>query len=233
MKIPTALKLCPLFSGIDETKLVSILGCIGAQMRSYRKDEFVFLAGDKATGVGVVLSGGVRILQEDFQGGRAILAHVAPGEVFGEAFPFLSNPVLRVSVAASEASEIMTLNYQKIVTGCSSACGFRIQLFMNMLQILAEKSVQLTEKLEHLSKRTTREKVLSFLSMQALLAKSATVTIPFNKTELAEYLCVDRSALARELKTMRDEGVLQYNRNVFELPQANSGLSLWQETNIV
>ncbi|MDR1491027.1 MAG: Crp/Fnr family transcriptional regulator, partial [Desulfovibrio sp.] len=203
MKISETLKQCPLFFGIDVFQLVALLDCLKAVTRKYRKDEFIFVAGDKATVVGVVLSGGVRILQEDFWGNRTILAHIDPGGLFGEAFSCSSKTVLPVSVAASESSEIMTLDYHKIVTTCSSACVFHTSLIMNMMRILAEKNILLTKKLEHLSKKTTREKLLSFLSSQAVLAKNTTVVIPFNRTELAEYLCVDRSALSREISALR------------------------------
>ena len=219
MKIHAALKQCSLFLGIDEFQLPSLLECLNVLTRKYNKDDFVFLAGDKAIAVGVVLSGGVRILQEDFWGNRTILAHVPPGGLFGEAFSCADQIALPVSVAASETSEVMTFDYQRIVTTCSTACCFHTKLIMNMMRILAEKNIQLTRKLEHLSKRTTREKLLSFLSAQAVLTKRTKVEIPFNKTELAEYLCVDRSALSRELSAMRDEGLIQYDKKSFELFQ--------------
>lgn len=220
MSVPEVLKQCPLFIGIDESQLPPLLDCLKMVTRKYRKDEFVFVAGDKATAVGVVLSGGVRILQEDFWGNRTILAHIGPGELFGEAFSCASQNVFPVSAVASEASEIMTINYQRIITTCSPACGFHTGLIMNMMRILAEKNIQLTRKLEHLSKRTTREKLLSFLSAQAVLTRNTVIEIPFNKTELAEYLCVDRSALSRELSAMRGEGLIRYDKKSFELLQA-------------
>ena len=230
MNVPGALQQSPLFLGIEEPQLALLLECLKAVTRKYRKDEFIFTAGDKPASVGIVLSGGVRILQEDFWGNRAILAHIDPGELFGEAFSCASVNSLPVSVAASEASEIMTLDYQKIVTTCSSACGFHTRLIMNMMRVLAQKNILLTRKLEHLSRRTTREKLLSFLSAQAVAAESTVIQIPFNKTELAEYLCVDRSALSRELSAMRDEGLLRYDKKSFELFQVDPGLFSRQAT---
>jgi CRP-like cAMP-binding protein len=225
VRISETLKQCPLFFGIDVSQLVPLLDCLKAVTRKYRKDEFVFVAGDKATAVGVVLSGGVRILQEDFWGNRTILAHIDSGGSFGEAFSCSSKTVLPVSVATSEPSEIMTIDYQKIVTTCSSACVFHTNLIMNMMRILAEKNILLTKKLEHLSKRTTRDKLLSFLSSQAFMTKNTNIVIPFNKTELAEYLCVDRSALSREISSMRDDGIIQYNKRNFTLLNVDNGWS--------
>ena len=86
-----------------------------------------------------------------------------------------------------------------------------------MLRILAEKNIMLTRKMEHLSKRTTREKLLSFLSQQTVTVKNSRVKIPFNRQELSDYLCVDRSALSRELSSMRNEGLIRYDKNHFEL----------------
>ncbi|MDL2290673.1 Crp/Fnr family transcriptional regulator [Desulfovibrio sp. OttesenSCG-928-F20] len=195
----------------------SLLLCLKAVKRQYRKDEFVFVAGSKATLVGIVLSGGVRVLHEDFWGHRAILAHVDPGGLFGEAFSCSEKNSLPVSVIASEATEILLIDYRKIVTTCSSACVFHTLLVMNMMRILAEKNILLTRKIEHMSKRTTREKLLSFLSEQAVFAKNTTIDIPFNRQELADYLCVDRSALSRELGAMQAEGLISYDKNSFEL----------------
>ncbi|MDL2286865.1 Crp/Fnr family transcriptional regulator, partial [Desulfococcaceae bacterium OttesenSCG-928-F15] len=211
------IKRSPLFAGIDESQMESLLDCLGAVKRRYAKDEFIFVAGDKAKSVGIVLSGSVRVLQEDFWGYRGILAHIEPGGLFGEAFSCAEKDTLPVSVIASEASEILLVDYRKIVTTCSSACIFHTLLVMNMMRILAEKNILLTRKIEHLSKRSTREKLLSFLSAQAVSAKSTTIHLPFNRQELADYLCVDRSALSRELGAMQAEGLIRYEKNSFEL----------------
>lgn len=222
MKLPEALKNSPLFMDIDESQLESLLDCLKAVTRKYRKDEFIFTAGDKAVAVGLVVFGGVRVLQEDFWGNRTILAHIGSGQLFGEAFSCAKKDALPVSVAASEASEIMTIDYQRIVESCSSACDFHNRLIMNMMRILAEKNILLTRKIEHLSKRSTREKLFSFLSAQAAFADSTVINIPFNRQELADYLCVDRSALSREISAMRTEGLIRYDKKSFELIRKDS-----------
>lgn len=217
MTIAESLRRCPLFAGIEQNQLKSLLGCLSAITRQYHKDEFVFLAGNKATAIGLVVSGGVRVLQEDFWGHRMILAHIGPSGLFGEAFSCAGKNVLPVSVATSEPSEIMLLDYRKIVGTCTSACVFHTQMIKNMMRILAEKNILLTEKMEYMSKRTTREKLLSFLSAQSLLAESNIVDIPFNRQDLADYLCVDRSALSRELGAMQSEGLIRFAKSRFEL----------------
>lgn len=217
------IKKSPLFAGIDESRLESLLLCLNALKRQFHRDEFIFLAGARATSVGLVVSGGVRVLQEDFWGRRMILAQLGPGELFGEAFSCAGKTALPVSVIASEDCEVMLIDYRKIVTTCSSACDVHTTLIMNMMHILAEKNILLTRKIEYLSKRTTRDKLLSFLSARAVSAGSTTVEIPFNRQELADYLCVERSAMSRELGLMQAEGLIRYDKKRFELLRPEGG----------
>lgn len=217
MKLSASAAACPLFVGIEEDQLHSLLTCLSAVRRAYRKGESIFMAGTKPTTVGIVLTGAARVVQEDFWGRRMILAHIQPGGLFAEAFSCAEAAALPVSVTASDNAEILLIDYRKIVTTCSSACVFHARLVMNMLRILAQNNILLTQKMEHLAKRSTRDKLLSFLSAQAVLAGSSVIEIPFNRQELADYLCVDRSALSRELGQMCREGLLSYDRNRFEL----------------
>ena len=217
MERAASLRQCPLFASISAEELNSLLGCLSAAIRRFQKDEFVFLAGDRISSIGIVLSGSVRVLQEDFWGRRMILAHIEPGGLFGEAFSCADKKMLPISVVTAELSEVMLLDYRKILTTCTSACVFHTQLIMNMMQILAEKNILLIQKMEYLSKRTTRDKLLAFLSAQAQLSASNIVEIPFNRQELADFLCVDRSALSRELGAMQSEGLLRFEKSRFEL----------------
>ena len=211
------IKGCPLFKGISDAQLQSLFDCLSAKKEAYKKDDFIFRVDDRAVLVGVVISGGANVIQEDFWGNRTILTHIDPGELFGESFSCAETERLPVSVIATEASEIMFMDYRKIVTVCSSACVFHSQLISNMLRILADKNILLTRKMEFISKRTTREKLLSFLSAQAMQTKKNKVIIPFNRQELADFLCVERSALSREMSLMKKDGLLDYEKNRFTL----------------
>lgn len=207
----------PLFTGIGENQMEALFRCLKPIRRTYRKDEFVFVVGDRAATVGVVVSGGVRVLLEDADGQRTILTHVGPGAMFGEAFSCTGDETLPISVTVSDAADILLIDYRKVMTTCASSCDFHGRMLMNMLRILAENTIVLTRKIEHISKRTTREKLLSFLTTQAALHKEPVIEIPFNRQELADYLCVDRSALSREIGAMRREGILRYEGKRFEL----------------
>ena len=197
----------------------ALLDCLSARRCFYKKAEFIFHVDDAASSVGVIASGSVNVIQEDYWGNRTILAHGAPGEIFGEAYSCAEEQRLPVSVVAAEDSEIVLLDYRKIVTTCSSACIFHTHLISNMLRIVANNSITLTRKLEYVSKRTLREKILAFLSAESTRGNCSTVFVPFDRQELAEFLCVDRSALSRELGNMKRDGLIDYRKNRFTILQ--------------
>ena len=213
--------LSPLFRGIDEDDLKALLDCLGVRRRSYRKDSFVFLAGQRLTDMGLLLSGQLDLLQDDVWGNRRILERISPGEMFATAFTCAEIERIPLSVQATQPSVVMLFDYRKVITTCNSACGFHTQLISNMLRLLANKSIAMMDKIENVTRHNTREKVLSFLSQQAQLRQTRSFEVPFNRQELAEYLAVDRSALSAELGRLRDEGVLRFHKNHFELLKAD------------
>jgi len=215
--VESSIRNCALFRSIDEESVATLLNCLGARRSLYKKTEFIFHVDDVASSVGVVVKGSVNVIQEDYWGNRTILAHGSPGEIFGEAYSCAEEQRLPVSVVAAENSEIMLLDYRKIVSTCSSACIFHTHLISNMLRIVANNSITLTKKLEYVSKRTLREKLLAFLSAESKQSNSPTVSIPFDRQQLAEFLCVDRSALSRELSNMRRDGLIDYRKNQFTI----------------
>lgn len=211
------LKKTPLFDGVNDADMEKLFGCLDARKKSYARNEAILLAGEEARDVGVVLSGRVQVVQEDVTGSRTILAQLGEGSLFAEAFACSSFQTLSVSVFSVTDSVVMFLDCQKLMTACPGGCAFHNQLIQNMLRVLANKNVLLSRKMEHLSKRTTREKLLSYLSEQAVICKSHEFTIPFNRQELADYLCVDRSAMSAELCRLRDDGLLEFERSRFTL----------------
>lgn len=221
-KIPENVRL---FDGIEGSELADLLDCMGARVVSYAREQFVFLAGDPVSGMGIVCSGSVQVVREDVFGNRAILAKLQEGDLFGEVFACAGVERLPVSVVAMEAAQILLVDFRKIVSTCSSNCPFHGRLIENMLGILADKNLMLNRKIEALSARSTRGKLLAFLDAQARTAGSRHFRIPFNRQELADYLSVDRSAMSAELGKMRDEGLLRFRRDEFQLlkPEGTSG----------
>ncbi len=206
-----------LFVGISEGEIEPLLSCLSAKKRQYEKNAFIFSENESVSSVGLILSGGVHVIKEDYWGNRDILAHLGPGELFAEAFSCAEMAKLPVSVIAIEKAEVLLIDCQKIITTCPTSCAFHTRLIQNLLQILASKNILLMQKIEQLSKRTTKEKLLAYLSAESKKAASSTFTIPFNREELADYLSVDRSAMSNELSKMRDAELLTFSRNHFEL----------------
>lgn len=211
------IKKCQLFAGIDEKDLFTLLSCLNSKEQKARKDEVVLNAGDKPEFVGIVLSGSVHIVQEDYWGNRTILSVIEAGGLFAEAFSCAEASSLPVSVIPNKESNILLIDCKRILTTCSSSCIFHTVLIRNLMNVLANKNIMLTRKMEHITKKTTREKVLSYLSEYAWAAGKNTFDIPFNRQELANYLSVERSALSNTLCKMRDEGLIEFNKNMFRL----------------
>ncbi len=219
-KIYSVLKNTLLFKGITEDDMLSMLNCLAVKQASYHKNEFIFTAGDEVRKIGIILAGSVQIVKEDIWGNRTILAKLAEGDLFGEAFSCSNIKNFSVSVISAENCEILFIDYRRIIITCSSSCSYHNRLIENMMQVMANKNIMLTEKMEIISKRSTREKLLSYLSNQAKKCGSNAFVIPFNRQELADYLCIDRSALSKELGKLRDEGILLFHRSHFELKKS-------------
>ncbi len=205
----------PLFQGMAFGDFEQVLNCLSAKSAAYAKGDAVLLSGGTVDFVGLVLSGSVQVIKEDVNGRIGILTELGVSELFGEVFACAGIAQSPVTVLAAENTEILRMDYRKIITSCTSACPFHAKLIENMLRLIARKSLMLNQKIEILSKRTTREKLLAFFDMQRGTAK--TFTIPYNREELAHYLCVDRSAMSNELCKMRDEGILRFHKNAFEM----------------
>lgn len=217
MNYSDSLKKSPLFKGIEEDNIKSMLACLSAKKKSYKKGEIIFHNGEDINSMGMVLAGSVHIFKDDFWGNRAIIGEASAGNLFGETYACVESETIEVSVAAVEDSEILFLDVQRILKTCTNECEFHTRLIYNLLSILGEKNLMLTRKMEHMAKKTTKEKLLSYLSAESMKNGSSTFEIPFNRQQLAEYLAVDRSAMSNELCKLRDKGVLNFKKNKFQL----------------
>ena len=216
-KYQKILKKCPLFEGIRDEDLERMLVCLGAKVGHFDKKYTVFAEGSPAKHVGVLLSGSLQIIRIDYYGNRSILSEIEAGEVFAEAFACAETPALPVTVIANEPSDVMFIDCSHILHTCTNGCGFHQQLIFNLMKDLASKTILFHQRIEITSKRTTREKLLAYLALQAKKAGSNRFTIPFDRQELADYLEVDRSGLSAEIGKLRREGVLESEKNTFEL----------------
>lgn len=207
----------PLFENISEPEFRSMLGCVGYRTETYDKGGIIILESDSVKRVGVVISGAVHMVKEDIWGNNTLVAHIGVGEIFGETFVFGSIDRSAVTFTAAENSEIAFLNFDKVVHSCGQSCPHHRKLADNMIHMIADKNLRLMEKIEITSKKTLREKILSYLSVQSQRCGKTYFEIPLGRVELANYLCADRSALTRELNTMRDEGIIDFDKNTFRI----------------
>lgn len=211
------LKKSVLFSGVKEEDIRVLLSCVEAKVRRYGKGEYVLQQGEYLDDIAVLTEGSLHIQNDDYWGNRSILGRISIGEIFGEAYAFSREEPLMNDVVAIEDSTVMFINAKKVISTCSSACRFHTLVVQNLFSVLSEKNKKLVQKLGHIGKRSTREKLISYLSQESKRQKSAEITIPFNRQQLADFLSVDRSAMSNELCKMRDEGLLTFRKNVFRL----------------
>ena len=209
------LKKCPLFEGIAEENLFRMLTCLGARVIPFDKKYTVFAEGSAAKYIGIVLSGSIHIVQIDYFGNRSILSEIGEGEVFNEAFACAETKEMPVSVIANEPSEIMLIECSHILHTCQNNCGFHQQLIFNLMKDLAQKTIIFHQRIEITSKRSTREKLLAYLTLQMKKTGKRSFDIPFDRQELADYLEVDRSGLSAEISKMKKEGLIDSNKNHF------------------
>ena len=203
-----------LFLGISTDDYEKLLHCLSARLAGYAKGDVILMSGDAIYNVGLVLDGRVTIVKEDIDGNSTILTEMSASDIFGEVFVCADVPHSPVTILASEDTQILYVDYKKIISTCRSACPFHIKLIENMLKIIADKTLMLNQKIEILSKRSIRKKLICFFDYQRGTADK--FTIPYNREEMANYLCIDRSALSFELCKMRDENLIKFNRNSFE-----------------
>ena len=213
----SVLRTSGIFSGISEEETEKMLHCLEVRPETFQKDEYILRAGDLVEAFGVVITGKVLIIQEDFWGNRNILAAVGAGHCFAETFACSPGAVLNVSVIAETNVQVLFLNVKRILTTCPSTCSHHSRMIRNLLSELAEKNLRLNEKITHLGQRSRRAKILSYLSAEAQRHGSAEFDIAFSRQQLADYLSVDRSGLSMELSRMQEEGLLEYRKNHFVL----------------
>lgn len=211
------LRKTKMFSGVGDEEIESMLSCLNARVQYYKKGEYVLRTGGHLRDILILVKGSLHIQKDDYWGNRSLLGQLGAGEMFGEAYVAPESGALMNDVVAVEDSAVMFFDLQRLLTTCSSACRFHAAVVQNLFFAISEKNRKLVQKLGHMSKRSTREKLISYLSEEAKRQNSARFSIPFNRQQLADFLSVDRSAMSNELCKMRDEGLLRFDKNHFEL----------------
>ena len=216
----------PLFAGISQEERLSMMGCLGAKVVKFSKGEPVFLEGDAAGFLGLVLEGSVQIVHDDYYGNRSVLTHAETGDIFAEAYACANVPTMPVSGYALQDSKIMFFACKKMLTVCANACRFHNLLVKNLLQVVAVKNLNLSQKIRFMSQKTTRQKLMAYLSDCAKKAGKSEFTIPFDRQTLADFLGVERSAMSAELSKLRKDGVIDTTGSHFHLLKPDTELPL-------
>ena len=211
------LRSCPFFAGLEDSEILSVLHCVSAYVARKDKGEYILRAGDSTEVMGLVLSGSALIIQEDIWGHRNLLSRCLPGDFFGEPYAAKPGSELNISVEAEKDCEILFLNVKRLLSTCTSACDQHQKLIRNLVSVLANKILIFNEKITYISKRTTRDKLLSYLSAESQRRGTLSFDIAFDRQQLADYLCVDRAAMSAELSKLQKDGLLRTNRKHFEL----------------
>lgn len=216
-----ALAKVELFAGIKEEDIESLLQCLGAVERFYKKGETIMQEGKLTESIGVVLEGCALIEHYNVWGDNTIMGYAMPGNIFAEAYACIPNEPLMITVTAAEASRILFLNVGKILTTCSNTCIFHRKLIRNLLSVCAQKNLNLSKKIMYTSSKSIRGRLLEYFSDCIKKEGKNQFEIPFNRQQLADYLNVDRSAMCNELSKMQKEDIISYQKRYFIVKDSN------------
>ena len=216
-KFIPVLKKSKLFEDVSPSDIALMLSCLGAQVKTYEKDEYVITEGDIAHNIAILISGRLHIVKDDYWGTRSIINIIEESDMFLESFSAAGGKEVSHSVVAKTLSAVMFFDVNKILTVCSSGCSFHSMIVKNLFFAVCEKNRTLAGRLNVVSKRSIREKLMAYLSEQAKKAGNDTFALPFNREQLSDYIFADRSAVSRELCKMREEGLIDFNKNKFTL----------------
>ena len=198
-----------LFQGVDERSCQNMLECFGAYERRFTAGQAILVCGEQQDMIGVLLTGSAALLRLHADGNRTVLETMDEGSVFGEELAFTGLCDGSALIECREDCRVLFLRYDQITKRCENACSCHSQVVTNLFQLLSRKSLHLSRRVEVLSCRSIREKLLCFFRQQSELCGSATFSLPFSLSVLADYISADRSAMMRELKHLREEGVIR------------------------
>lgn len=211
------IQLINLFHDIKKEDLKIMFSCLGAYTKTYKKNEIIYLENHDIRFIGIILSGRVNMIKEDSNGNNSILVYLKIGDLFGETFACSNLTISKVSFVSANKCKILFIPFHKVLYTCKMTCTFHHRLIENMIEYISTKNVMLMNKIEIISKKTIREKIISYLQLQRDNFGCDDFEIELGRVELAEYLCTDRSALTRELNNMKAEKIIEFEKNRFKL----------------
>lgn len=211
------LRVLPLFQDVPETAIFPTLKCFNAKIKKYNAEDIILDVEDKISTVGIVLKGKIHVSKDDYFGVRNIIAELGVGELFGEVFASAGVEKSPVMVTAQKDCDILFIEYKKIVESCGATCSQHTSIIKNMLKILAKRNILLNEKIEILGKRSIRDKINFYLMREVERQRKNEVEIEFSRQELADFLCIDRCSMTRELSKMQKEELIEINKKKIKI----------------
>lgn len=206
-----------LFENITEEEFNRMMVCFSTKTESFKKGQVVCDFSESRGIVGIIREGTALTVRNGINGGRTILESLEEGDIFGEAFTVCDKFSDGIYVVCEENCRITFIDYISILRPCSKGCQCHSRLLENFFYLLARRSVMLSRRVELLSRRTIRDKLLCYFSMESCAQKSARILLPMSLSNLADYLCVDRSAMMRELKKLNQEGVIHSEKKTITI----------------
>ncbi|MEE1087031.1 MAG: Crp/Fnr family transcriptional regulator [Schaedlerella sp.] len=214
------IRRCSLFDDIEDDKLFTMLNCLGATIQHYSKNQTIMEEGRPAKNIGILLNGSIQLVQNDYYGNRSIIASVEPSHLFGESFACVDKVVLPMNIVACDDTDAMLIDCRRMLKSCSNACSFHTQLIYNLMKIVAAKNIMFNQKMAITSKRSTKEKLIAYLLVEAKKNESESFVIPYDRQELADYLGVERSGLSMEISKLKKAGMIETKKNQFRIHES-------------
>ena len=217
----------PLFQGISYEEYRRLLTCFQAVQKTFRPEELIYdFSSPQSDAVGIVERGGAVLIRIDEEGVSTVMEELGPGGVFGRTLAFSTSSRDSMEVVCRTVCDVLFIDYAHILKRCEHACSHHSVLVQNMLQLMSQKAQALSQRVDVLSRRSIREKLLCYFRQLSEEAGSAAVTLPFSLSTLADYIATDRSAMMREMKRLREEGVIRSDGRRITLlePASNNNL---------
>ena len=212
------LERSPLFQGISYDEYRRMLTCFQTVQRSYRPEEMIYdFSKPNQNAVGIIERGAASLIRIDADGVATVLEELHAGGVFGKDLAFAGSREDSLEVVCRTACDVLFIDYPHILKRCENACYHHSLLVQNMLRLMADKAQSLSERVDVLSRRSIREKLLCYFRQQSEKEGADTFTLPFSLSTLADYIATDRSAMMRELKRLREEGTVSSDGRRFTL----------------
>jgi len=207
-----------IFHDITDEEVEAMIQCFRMRRCRFQPGQTICAYGEGAGEVGVLIRGEAELVRLDREGFRTVLEQLETGGIFGEALAFTPSPGDCVEVVSTGCADVLFMEYAHIMKQCEKACAHHSKLVQNMFRLVTEQMLRLSRRVEVLSCRSIRDKLLCYFRLRSQETGSETFQLPFTLSALADYISTDRSAMMRELKKMKEAGLVAMEGRRVTLP---------------